>query len=38
MSQVKYHRIILKVSGEALAGEKGTGIDPTVIKIGRAHV
>ncbi|MDD6415972.1 UMP kinase [uncultured Lactobacillus sp.] len=32
MSQVKYHRIILKVSGEALAGEKGTGIDPTVIK------
>ena len=32
MSQVKYHRIILKISGEALAGEKGTGIDPTVIK------
>lgn len=32
MNQVKYHRIILKISGEALAGEKGTGIDPTVIK------
>ena len=32
MSQVKYDRIILKISGEALAGEKGTGIDPTVIK------
>lgn len=32
MSQVKYHRIILKISGEALAGEKRTGIDPTVIK------
>ena len=32
MSQVKYKRIILKISGEALAGEKGTGIDPTVIK------
>ncbi|MCD5452847.1 UMP kinase [Lactobacillus delbrueckii] len=32
MSQVKYNRIILKISGEALAGEKGTGIDPTVIK------
>ena len=32
MSQVKYTRIILKISGEALAGEKGTGIDPTVIK------
>ena len=32
MSQVKYNRINLKISGEALAGEKGTGIDPTVIK------
>ena len=32
MSQVKYNRIILKISGEALAGEKGGGIDPTVIK------
>ncbi|MFV4942717.1 UMP kinase [Lactobacillus delbrueckii] len=32
MSQVKYNRIILKISGEALAEEKGTGIDPTVIK------
>ncbi|TXG07531.1 UMP kinase [Lactobacillus delbrueckii] len=32
MSQVKYNRIILKISGEALSGEKGTGIDPTVIK------
>ena len=32
MSQVKYNRIILKISGEALAGEKGTGIDPTVNK------
>ncbi|MFV4950672.1 UMP kinase [Lactobacillus delbrueckii] len=32
MSQVKYNRIILKISGEALAGEKGTGIAPTVIK------
>lgn len=32
MSQIKYNRIILKISGEALAGEKGTGIDPTVIK------
>jgi len=32
MSQVKYKRIILKVSCEALAGEKGTGINPEVIK------
>lgn len=31
MSQVKYKRIILKISGEALAGDKGTGINPTVI-------
>ena len=31
MSQVKYKRIILKVSGEALAGTKGVGIDPIVI-------
>lgn len=31
MSQVKYKRIILKISGEALAGKAGTGIDPTVI-------
>lgn len=32
MSQVKYKRIILKISGEALAGEKGFGIDSRVIK------
>ncbi|GFZ27207.1 UMP kinase [Lactobacillus corticis] len=31
MSQVKYKRIILKISGEALAGDKGQGINPTVI-------
>ena len=31
MSQVKYKRVILKISGEALAGDKGTGINPTVI-------
>ena len=30
MSQVKYKRIILKISGEALAGDKGNGINPTV--------
>lgn len=32
MSQVKYKRIILKISGEALAGPKGNGIDPIVIQ------
>ena len=34
MSQPKYKRVILKLSGEALAGEKGFGIDTeTVLKI-----
>ena len=28
MSKVKYNRIVLKLSGEALAGEKGFGINP----------
>ncbi len=27
----KYKRVILKISGEALAGEKGVGINPDVI-------
>ncbi len=28
---IKYSRVLLKVSGEALAGEKGFGIDPPVV-------
>jgi len=32
MSGPKYKRIVLKLSGEALAGESGFGINPTVIK------
>lgn len=32
MSDVKYKRIMLKLSGEALAGDKGFGINPPVIK------
>lgn len=32
MSKVKYNRIILKLSGEALAGDRGFGINPPVIK------
>ena len=28
MDGLKYHRILLKLSGEALAGESGSGIDP----------
>lgn len=30
--QVEYERVILKLSGEALAGSKGTGIDSNVLK------
>jgi uridylate kinase len=29
---VKYHRILLKVSGESLAGEKKFGLDPATLK------
>lgn len=31
MPEAKYKRILLKLSGEALAGEKKTGIDPKVL-------
>jgi len=31
VAAVKYHRILLKLSGEALAGEQGYGISPEVI-------
>ncbi len=30
--QTKYKRVVLKLSGEALAGEQGYGINPTVIQ------
>ncbi|USS86555.1 UMP kinase [Fructilactobacillus cliffordii] len=32
MADVKYKRVVLKLSGEALAGAKGFGINPPVIK------
>ncbi|MFD1465512.1 UMP kinase [Lapidilactobacillus mulanensis] len=32
MSKIKYHRVVLKLSGEALAGETAFGIHPPVIK------
>jgi uridylate kinase len=32
MTDVKYKRIVLKLSGEALAGNQGTGINPPEIK------
>ncbi len=32
MSVPKYKRVVLKLSGEALAGEEGFGINPSVIK------
>lgn len=31
MSDFKYHRILLKISGEALGGDSGKGINPIVI-------
>ena len=31
MSNIKYKRILLKVSGEALAGKEGTGLDFTIL-------
>ena len=30
-NEAKYRRIVLKLSGEALAGERGYGIDPNVV-------
>lgn len=32
MTTARYKRIVLKLSGEALSGEKGYGIEPTVIQ------
>lgn len=32
MAEPKYRRVLLKVSGEALAGNKGFGINPPVVK------
>ncbi|MEW6723709.1 MAG: UMP kinase [Bacillota bacterium] len=31
MTQARYKRVVLKLSGEALAGERGFGIDPAVV-------
>ena len=33
MKEPIYHRVLLKLSGEILSGEKGFGIDP-----GKAHL
>ena len=30
-NNLKFKRVILKLSGEALAGDKGFGIDPEVV-------
>lgn len=32
MNTMKYKRVVLKLSGEALAGEQGFGIDPSVVE------
>ena len=40
-TDLKYKKILLKISGEALLGEQEFGIDPKpveMIEIGRAHV
>ena len=31
MAQLKYKRVLLKLSGEALAGDKGYGLDPDTV-------
>jgi uridylate kinase len=31
VADLKYHRVLLKLSGEVLAGERGYGIDPAVV-------
>ena len=31
LAELKYKRVLLKLSGEALAGEKKTGINPEVL-------
>ncbi len=31
MTKVQYKRVVLKISGEALAGDKGVGLEPTII-------
>ncbi len=42
MSQARYHRVLLKISGESLKGSMGSGIDPSAVnylakQIGIAH-
>ena len=32
MSDIKYKRVLLKLSGEALAGDQGKGINPPEIR------
>ena len=32
MAEIKYKRVLLKLSGEALSGEKGFGFDPETAK------
>ena len=33
MSPLKYKRIVLKLSGEAMAGDKGVGIDAQTVSV-----
>lgn len=38
MADVKYKRVLLKLSGEAMAGEKGQGIDPATVNAIAAEI
>ncbi len=38
MTDVKYKRVLLKLSGEAMAGEKGQGIDPATVNAIAAEI
>ena len=38
MEEVKYKRVLLKISGEALAGERHTGLDFEVVGQDRKSV
>ncbi|MFV0556319.1 MAG: UMP kinase [Lactovum sp.] len=38
MTDIKYKRVLLKLSGEALAGKKGFGFDPEMVKVVAAEI
>lgn len=38
MSKPIYKRILLKLSGEALQGDEGFGIDPSILDLSLIHI